>query len=153
VPELPEVEVTRIGISRHISDNTIVQVIAYAANLHWPISLELATILPRQTVQSVERRGKYLLLHCQAGSVLIHLGMTGFLRIVTAATILEKHDHFDMIFHDGIVLRLNDVRRFGAVIWAGSDPQTHQLLAELGQNPSPKSSMGTICTRTAGDER
>jgi formamidopyrimidine-DNA glycosylase len=135
VPELPEVEIVRAGITRHISGNTIVQVLAHSVNLRWPISLELATILPGQIVLSVERRGKYLLLHCQTGVVLVHLGMTGYLRIVSAATVPDKHDHFDIVFHDGIVLRLNDVRRFGSVLWAGADPQKHELLAGMGPEP------------------
>jgi formamidopyrimidine-DNA glycosylase len=144
VPELPEVEVARVGINRQISGKTIVSVLAHSANLRWPISPELATVLPGQTVQSVERRGKYLLLHCQVGGVLIHLGMTGYLRIVSAATAPEKHDHFDVVFHDGIVLRLNDVRRFGSVVWAGSDPQKHKLLAELGPEPLTEEFDGTF---------
>lgn len=135
MPELPEVEVARAGIAKHISGNTIVRVVAHSASLRWPISPDLATILPSQTVQAVERRAKYLLLRCQAGGVLIHLGMTGQLRIVTAAMAPGKHDHFDIVFQDGIVLRLNDVRRFGSVVWAGSEPHTHELLAELGPEP------------------
>lgn len=135
MPELPEVEIVRAGITRHISGNTIVQVLAHSANLRWPISQELATILPGQIVLSVERRGKYLLLHCQTGVVLVHLGMTGYLRIVSAATVPDKHDHFDIVFLDGIVLRLNDVRRFGAVLWAGADPQAHELLVGMGPEP------------------
>ena len=135
MPELPEVEVTCAGITAHISGNTITRSVAHSADLRWPISPELTTVLPGQTVQSVQRRGKYLLLHCHVGSLLIHLGMTGYLKIVSAATTREKHDHFDLDFHDGKVLRLNDVRRFGAVIWTGSEPQTHELLAELGPEP------------------
>ena len=135
LPELPEVEVTRAGITTHISGNTITRSVAHSADLRWPISPELTTVLPGQTIKSVERRGKYLLLHCQVGSVLIHLGMTGYLKIVSPATSREKHDHFDLDFQDGKVLRLNDVRRFGAVIWAGAEPHTHELLAELGPEP------------------
>lgn len=135
MPELPEVEIARAGITKHISGNTITQVVAHSASLRWPISPELAKILPGQIVQAVERRGKYLLLQCPAGVVLIHLGMTGELRIVSADLAPGKHDHFDLIFHDGVVLRLNDVRRFGSVIWAGSEPHTHELLSEMGPEP------------------
>ncbi|MDD2540646.1 MAG: bifunctional DNA-formamidopyrimidine glycosylase/DNA-(apurinic or apyrimidinic site) lyase, partial [Desulfuromonadaceae bacterium] len=77
----------------------------------------------------------YLLINCPAGTALIHMGMTGYLRLVTEVTLPGKHDHFDIIFKNGIVLRLNDVRRFGSVIWAGSNPQQHALLAELGPEP------------------
>lgn len=135
MPELPEVEITRAGITKHITGNTITNVIAHAPSLRWPIPPELASVLPGQIVNSVTRRGKYLLLHCQIGSVLIHLGMTGYLRILSAATSPEKHDHFDIIFRDGKVLRLNDVRRFGSVVWAGTKPNQHELLAELGPEP------------------
>jgi formamidopyrimidine-DNA glycosylase len=143
VPELPEIEVIRAGVAKYISGNIIARVAAYSANLRWPISLELSTVLPGQTIKSVERRGKYLLLHCQVGGILIHLGMTGYLRIVSAAIAPGKHDHFDIIFHDGIVLRLNDVRRFGSVIWAGPDPQTHKLLMKLGPEPLTEDFDGT----------
>lgn len=135
MPELPEVEIARAGITKHISGNTIAQVVAHSASLRWPISPELAKVLPGQTVQAVERRGKYLLLRCPDGVVLIHLGMTGQLRIVPAGLAPGKHDHFDLIFHDGVVLRLNDVRRFGSVVWAGSEPYTHELLSEMGPEP------------------
>ena len=135
MPELPEVEVTRVGISRHIGGNTIANIVAHSDNLRWPISPELSSILPGQTIQSVERRGKYLLLNCQAGGVLIHLGMTGYLRILSTAIAPGMHDHFDLVFHDGVVLRLNDVRRFGSMVWAGSDPQSHKLLADMGPEP------------------
>ena len=135
MPELPEVEVTRVGISGHIGGNTIAKMVAHSGSLRWPISPELSTILPGQTIHSVERRGKYLLLHCQAGGVLIHLGMTGYLRILSTMTVPGKHDHFDLVFNDGVVLRLNDVRRFGSVVWAGPDPQSHKLLADMGPEP------------------
>ena len=135
MPELPEVEVARLGITPHILGKTIDRVVAHAANLRWPISPELITVLPGQIIQSVERRGKYLLLHSHVGGVLIHLGMTGYLRVVSIANVPEKHDHFDIVFEDGIVLRLNDVRRFGSVTWAGINPNTHKLLAELGPEP------------------
>jgi len=143
VPELPEVEVTRIGITPHIVNNVIASVVAHSTNLRWPISPELATVLPGQIVQSVERLGKYLVLHCPAGGVLIHLGMTGHLRIVSAATPPEKHDHFDLVFQNGVVLRFNDIRRFGAVLWAGAEPHKHILLAELGPEPLTDAFNGT----------
>lgn len=135
MPELPEVEIVRAGISPYITDNTIVKAVAHSASLRWPIAPELYAALPGQTVQALERRGKYLLLHCKVGSILIHLGMTGYLRIVSSSTPPGKHDHFDLIFNDGVILRLNDVRRFGSVVWAGTNPQDHKLLGELGPEP------------------
>lgn len=135
MPELPEVEVIRIGISSHITGNTVSGVKIYGASLRWPISPELVAILPGQTIQTVSRRGKYLLLNCQSGGMLIHLGMTGYLRILSNAIVPETHDHFDLLFQDGIILRLNDVRRLGSVLWAGSTPDTYKLLVDLGPEP------------------
>lgn len=135
MPELPEVEVTRAGIAPHIVENIVASVSVHTTGLRWPISPELAVLLPGQKIHSVERRGKYLLLHCLAGTMLIHLGMTGYLRILPVGTSPGKHDHFDVIFNNGILLRLNDVRRFGSVVWAGSDPHSHCLLRELGPEP------------------
>jgi len=135
VPELPEVEITRIAITPYIVGNVVAAVEVRGDRLRWPIPTELAELVPGQIIQWVERRGKYLLLHCPAGAVLIHLGMTGHLRILHDGSDPGKHDHFDLVFGNGIVLRLNDSRRFGAVLWAGPDPFGHKLLSELGPEP------------------
>lgn len=135
MPELPEVEVTRIGIIPHITGNTISAVKVYNRNLRWPITPELISLLPGQIIQNVERRGKHLLLHCQAGVLLIHLGMTGYMRIVNTAADSDPHDHFDLVFMNDITLRLNDVRRFSSVLWAGADPYVHKFLSGLGPEP------------------
>lgn len=135
MPELPEVEVILLGITSHIKGNTVSSVKVYMANLRWPISPEVVEQLPGQTIQTVERRGKYLLLNFQTGVLLIHLGMTGYLRILSTATAPEYHDHFDISFQDGIILRLNDVRRLGSIHWAGVNLKAHKLLADLGPEP------------------
>lgn len=135
MPELPEVEVSRVCIAPHVTGNTVAGVAVHRSKLRWTVSPELAALLPGQIIQSVERRGKYLLLRCPLGGVLIHLGMTGHLRILQAADDPGKHDHFDLSFENGIVLRLNDARCFGSVLWAGTDPSAHKLLAELGPEP------------------
>lgn len=134
MPELPEVEVTRIGISNYINSNTIKRIVAYSTNLRWPISPDIFSILPGETINSVERRGKYLLLKCQSGILLIHLGMTGQLRIVTTTCTPEKHDHLDIVFIDEVVLRLNDARRFGSVFWVDSNLE-HKFIEQMGPEP------------------
>lgn len=135
MPELPEVEVTRAALEPHVVGNTVAGVEVYDGKLRWPVSPVLAGLLPGQTISSVERRGKYLVLLCPAGGVLIHLGMTGYLRILRGGGELLSHDRVDLVFDDGLVVRLNDSRRFGAVLWGGEDPFTHRLLAELGPEP------------------
>jgi len=147
VPELPEVEVTRACIAPHITGNTVAGVTVHRSKLRWPVSPELVDLLPGQTIHSVERRGKYLLLHCPLGGVLIHLGMTGQLRILQNADDLGKHDHVELAFENGIVLRLNDARCFGSVLWAGSDPSAHKLLADLGPEPLTDSFNGAYLYR------
>jgi len=143
VPELPEVEIIRLGISPYVFGNTIVGVTAHSPNLRWPISPELFAEMPGQSILSIERRGKYLLLHISTGFVLIHLGMTGYLRILPIGTAPGKHDHFDIIFKNNIMLRLNDVRRLGSIFWVGFDAQPQKHLLELGPEPLTEDFNGT----------
>ncbi len=134
MPELPEVETTRRGIAPHIEGRSVTGVILRNPNLRWPVPDNLADLLFNQSVELVSRRGKYLLLHTPNGRVIIHLGMSGSLRIVAADTPPEKHDHVDIVFDSGQALRLRDPRRFGCVLWhAGAEP--HPLLARLGPEP------------------
>ena len=135
MPELPEVEVTRLGISRHLVGNTVVTVSVHSAKLRSMVPPGLATLLTGQTIQSVERRGKYLILRFPAGALLIHLGMTGHLRIVPGGRPAGPYDHFDIHLSSGITLRLNDVRRFGSIHWTTSNPLHHKLLSKIGPEP------------------
>ena len=135
MPELPEVETTRRGIAPHIQHKKFQSVIIRQPQLRWPVPANLVSDLPGLTVRSVSRRGKYLLLATDAGTLLMHLGMSGNLRITTAEQALRKHDHIDLIFDDGTVLRLNDQRRFGAVLWTDEPVEHHPLLATLGPEP------------------
>ncbi|PCK09964.1 MAG: DNA-formamidopyrimidine glycosylase [Alteromonadaceae bacterium] len=135
MPELPEVETTLRGISPHISNKLITKVQVRRPKLRWPIPDNLAELLTNQRVISTSRRGKYLLIGVKHGTVLYHLGMSGSLRIINDDTQpLKKHDHVILHFK-GIQLRLNDPRRFGAVLWTGDDPYTHPLLRDLGPEP------------------
>ncbi len=135
MPELPEVETTRRGISPHITGEKVVEVVIRQPRLRWPVPLEVIEILPGQRLQAVGRRGKYLLLAFQTGSLIVHLGMSGSLRILGPDTPMQKHDHFDLAFTNGSILRLRDPRRFGAILWTTDAPTHHPLLKDLGPEP------------------
>lgn len=135
MPELPEVETIRCGIEPFIKGRRVTQVIVRTPRLRWPVPADLASRLCGQTILAVERRAKYLLLRTEVGTLLIHLGMSGFLRVLQQPQMPSKHDHADIEFTDGICLRLNDVRRFGALLWLSGDPNHHPLLSGLGPEP------------------
>lgn len=135
MPELPEVETTCRGIRPHVENKSIKEVIVRQTQLRWPISVEIKTVLPGQYIKSVSRRGKYVLLNLGVGYVLIHLGMSGSLRIAKKSEEAKKHDHVDIILKNGDILRYHDPRRFGCILWAGSQPFKHVLLEKLGPEP------------------
>lgn len=134
MPELPEVEITRRGIEPHILNQTISTVVTRVAKLRWPIPKNLSKQLCGHKVQSVTRRAKYLLLNTATGTLIIHLGMSGSLRVLDVSIPAQKHDHFDLVFKKKL-LRLHDPRKFGAVLWVKGDPNKHALLATLGPEP------------------
>lgn len=133
MPELPEVEVSRQGISPHLTQQVLTHVIVRQRQLRWLIPDEVMT-LQQQPILSVRRRAKYLLLELPSGCILLHLGMSGHLKVVPAALPALKHDHIDFVLGNGLCLRLNDTRRFGAVLWQAKDTE-HPLLAALGPEP------------------
>jgi formamidopyrimidine-DNA glycosylase len=133
MPELPEVEVTRKGIAPHLVGRTIAAVTIREPRLRWRIP-ESVRSLAGQVVRSVRRRGKYLLLDCGDGHLILHLGMSGSLRLVAPGTLPGKHDHFDLTVGNK-VLRLRDPRRFGAVLWTAGPPEAHPLIRHLGVEP------------------
>lgn len=139
MPELPEVETTLRGIAPHISGKSVVRADFRQLNLRWPIRPDLARILDGQTILACGRRAKYLIVRFQTGIMLIHLGMSGSLRILTAGDgridAPDKHDHFDIVFSDGTVLRYRDPRRFGALLWYEGIAEHHPLLEKLGPEP------------------
>ena len=138
MPELPEVETTRRGIKPHLLERRVTSVTIRQPKMRWPVPSEIAAQLPGQTVRAVERRGKYLLLHFGTGTLILHLGMSGSLRITPPQTELRKHDHFILELDSGQEMRLHDPRRFGAVLWTTEDPLTHELIASLGPEPLSK---------------
>lgn len=134
MPELPEVETSRRGIEPHILNKKVIDVIVRQKQLRWPIPASLKNQLTNQKIRQVDRRGKYILLRTDAGTAIIHLGMSGSLRILDKNIPAEKHDHIDIVFNR-LVLRLRDPRRFGACLWTRQDPLTHKLLINLGPEP------------------
>jgi formamidopyrimidine-DNA glycosylase len=135
MPELPEIEVTRRGILPYIEKNTVSRVKIYNPKLRLPISSEIIASLKGQKINSITRVSRYLLFNTNAGTLILHLGMTGYLCILSEPSKAGKHDHLDMVFKDKIVLRFNDVRKFGIIIWAGTDPLKHKLLKNIGPDP------------------
>jgi len=135
VPELPEVETTLNGIAPHILGQSFKKIVIREQQLRWPVPANLNGLLQRQTVNKLERRGKYLLFHTTNGCMLLHLGMSGSLRINTENITPDKHDHVDFIFASGKYLRFKDPRKFGCILWAGADPKQHPLLINLGPEP------------------
>ena len=123
MPELPEVEVIRRGIVSHLEGRRIAAAQIRNPNLRWPVAPDLDQILRGAEIGQVTRRGKYILLDCGKGTLILHLGMSGSLRLLPAAAITPpgKHDHVDLVLDNGVVLRLRDPRRFGAMLWAQSD--------------------------------
>lgn len=134
MPELPEVEVTRMGIEPHIKDRQVTDIIVRNSRLRWPIPQELSELIG-QTVVKVERRAKYLLIKSDAGTAILHLGMSGKLCVVPQDTPIQKHDHVDIVFDSGIILRYNDPRRFGALLWHTDPDSDHSVLRNLGPEP------------------
>ena len=134
MPELPEVEVSRLGISPHMIDQTIAKVVVRQKQLRWLVPDEVHQTEGLQ-ITDIRRRAKYLLIDTQVGSIILHLGMSGRLRVVPVSTPLQKHDHLDIQLTNGQCLRFNDARRFGACLWQGCAETQHVLLSALGPEP------------------
>jgi len=135
VPELPEVETVRRGLEPLVVGRRVRLVRVHNRSLRWPVPHGLGRILVGQPLLAISRRSKYLLLTLPNGTLVIHLGMTGHLRVVPADEPRRKHDHVEFLLDDGRALRFNDARRFGAILWTQDDPLHHPLLKELGPEP------------------
>lgn len=134
MPELPEVETTRRGIAPHLLGQAITALTLHEKRLRWPIPDEVRA-LENAKITAVTRRGKYILVKVNAGTAIIHLGMSGSLRICTDEEPRRKHDHVEMTLASGSVLRFHDPRRFGCFLWQPAGADTHALLAKLGPEP------------------
>lgn len=133
MPELPEVETTRRGLEPHLVGRRVVDLIIRQPQLRWPVAKGLQQ-LRGQRIESVERRAKYLLIATAPGSAILHLGMSGSLRVLPRATAIGKHDHVDWLLDSDHVLRFTDPRRFGSQLWQVGG-EIHPLLANLGPEP------------------
>ncbi len=135
MPELPEVETSRSGIEPHLLNKKIIKVIIRQHKLRWPIPKNLPTLAQGKKILAVGRRAKYIYLQLETGNIIIHLGMSGSLRICTKKTAPEKHDHIDIMVTGNKVLRLRDPRKFGCVLWAPPNIEQHRLIKLLGPEP------------------
>lgn len=147
MPELPEVEVTRLGISGHLIGARVTAIAIHSVKLRAMVPPDLSVLMTGEKIEALDRRGKYLILRCRTGSLLVHLGMTGHLRLVPDGRAAGPHDHLDLHFDSGTVLRLNDVRRFGSIHWTDADPSGHKLLARIGPEPLTEAFSGEYLYR------
>lgn len=134
MPELPEVETVLRGLVPHIQGATIENVIIRRPQLRWPIP-ELNLFIKQKTILNMSRRGKYVLIGFDSGTLIVHLGMSGRLCLLTQFTAAQRHDHVDIVFTNQQVLRYTDPRRFGAILWTPDCPSLHPLLSHLGVEP------------------
>ena len=132
MPELPEVETTLRGIEPYISAQQIVSLTVKQPALRWPVTAGIESIVSGQTLHRVVRRAKYLIFEMDHGSILVHLGMSGSLRIVNSSTSWRKHDHIEILMSNGYALRFHDPRRFGCWLWSADE---HSQLSKLGPEP------------------
>lgn len=135
MPELPEVETTRLGITPFLQGKTIAAIIVREPRLRLPVTSDISNLCAGKILQNITRRGKYLLLHLSEGYILIHLGMSGHLRIIDSSAAPNKHDHIDLCLTNGTVLRYNDPRRFGLYLYIADNPLEHPALRRLGPEP------------------
>jgi formamidopyrimidine-DNA glycosylase len=134
MPELPEVEITRRGLLPALSGRTADSIVMRSPALRYPLPRKLGALLAGRKLLGIDRRGKYLLFRFEGGTLIVHLGMSGSLRLVPAAEPAGRHDHLDLVF-GATALRLRDPRRFGAVLWEKGDVASHPLIASLGLEP------------------
>ena len=135
MPELPEVETALRGIAPHLIGRRILRLLARERRLRWPVPETVDQAVAGQRIIALRRRAKYLLLELEEGTLLLHLGMSGSLRVLPAETAPNAHDHIDLVLTDGQCLRLRDPRRFGSLHWVPPPVEAHPLLRELGPEP------------------
>ena len=135
MPELPEVETTRRGVAPSVAGRLIERIVVREPRLRWRIPPELARDAPGQRVRELRRRAKYLVFDLERGAMILHLGMSGSLRLASSELAPRLHDHVDIVLDTGVCLRFNDPRRFGSLLWTTDDPLTHPLLSALAPEP------------------
>ena len=136
MPELPEVETSKNGISKYLLQQTIEKVIIRESRLRWPIPNHLEQLIQHKIIKNITRRAKYIIIQFEHGNLVIHLGMSGHLKIMThSKDSIQKHDHVDFILSNNTILRYHDPRRFGSILWIENPIETHKLFAHLGPEP------------------
>ena len=136
MPELPEVEITKQGIEPFLRGQTIEKIVLRNLQLRWPIPQKLRKILPGLKIASITRRAKYILIDCSAGWLIIHLGMSGSLRVLNPSSETPtKHEHYDLHVSNYNMILYRDPRKFGALIWTANNPNDHRLISHLGPEP------------------
>jgi formamidopyrimidine-DNA glycosylase len=147
VPELPEVETTRRGIAPALLNRRVIEAVVRERRLRWPIAAKFEAAVRDQRVRGIDRRAKYLLIRLDTGTMILHLGMSGSLRLVSLSTPPKLHEHWDLILEGGRVLRFHDPRRFGSLLWTEDDPALHPLLKKLAPEPLSKAFNGDYLFR------
>lgn len=135
MPELPEVETTLRGIAPYLEGRLIQELVVRERRLRHPVPPATEAEVAGQKIMALRRRAKYLIFDLERGSILVHLGMSGSLRLVPVETPAGTHDHIDLIMADRRCLRFRDPRRFGLFLWLASQPESHSLLSGLGPEP------------------
>jgi len=152
MPELPEVETSRLGIAPWLEQQQVLKVVVRERRLRWPVPTAIDHELPGKFIRALRRRAKYLLFETDGGTMMLHLGMSGSLRIVDPREPAGKHDHVDIEVANGKALRFRDPRRFGSLLWT-ADPDAHPLLKDLGPEPLTPEFDGPYLWRTARSRR
>ena len=153
MPELPEVETTRRGIVHRLQGARATGAIIRNGRLRWPVPPNLSERIAGQQLQDIHRRAKYLLFRFERGTLIVHLGMSGSLRVLTEAYPPERHEHIDLLFDGGLRLRYRDPRRFGAFLWCEGDPSQHPLLHKLGPEPLSESFSTPYLAQTLANKK
>jgi len=135
MPELPEVESICRSLEPIILGETVTDLLVYNDKLRWPVMADISSKAKGLTIKQIVRRAKYLLMVGEEGALIWHFGMSGSLRVASSGEERRRHDHIELLFGDGVVLRFYDPRRFGSLHWGGRDPFSHSLLANLGVEP------------------
>src|SRR5262245_31839152 len=153
MPELPEVETTRRGIAPSVSGRVIERIIVREPRLRWRVPRDLPDLAAGQRVRDLRRRAKYLLFDLERGTMILHLGMSGSLRLLPSSTLALPHDHVDIVLDSGVCVRFNDPRRFGSLLWTSDDPLSHPLLESLAPEPLSSAFNGEYLARAAQGRR
>jgi len=153
MPELPEVETALRGLRPYLTGVRIAALVVRERRLRYPIPLGTESAVVGRVIRAMRRRAKYLILDLERGTLLLHLGMSGSLRLVPSTVPAGRHDHVDIVLEDGLALRLHDPRRFGALLWTEAPPEDHPLLRGLGCEPLTADFHGAYLRELAAGRR